>query len=151
MQVRALRPPHNVLSAAQHPGSPQGLGLGFSRVLWSVGWGVFLWQGLELTPFPWAVQALQPGRVPAAAPAPRVHGEAALPARLRHPLPLPHVRALRRPPLPEPRHPRLHSQHFKEFQSKWRDSGAAICLRCWCFCSRRKAGGVEMVTSEAGV
>ncbi|XP_032566346.1 transmembrane protein 183A isoform X2 [Chiroxiphia lanceolata] len=61
-------------------------------------------------------QALQSGRVPAAAPAPRVHGEAALPAGLRHPLALPHVRTLRLPRLQEPCHSRQYSQHFKKFQ-----------------------------------
>lgn len=135
----AFRLPCDVLSAAQPPCSPQGLpeSCGQSDVEFSSGRALslsFPGCALELTPFPWVLQALQPGRIPAPAPAPGVHGEAALPARLRHPLPVPHVRALRRPPLQEPRHPRQYSQHFKEFQSKWHHSAAGICLRCCCFC-----------------
>lgn len=103
VQVSAVRLPcDDVLAAAQSPRSPQDQS-DVARMGACSACPVCVRAGV--TRLLWVVQALQPGRVPAPAPAPGVHGEAALPARLRHPLPVPHVRALRRPPLQEPCHP----------------------------------------------
>ncbi|XP_035872023.1 transmembrane protein 183A isoform X2 [Phyllostomus discolor] len=91
----------------------------------------------DLCTFSTPCQALHAGRLPASAPAPRVHGEAALPPGVRDPVSVPHVRALRCPSLQKPSHSGEHAQHLEEFQMLtflvqedcWEQTGANVGIQ----------------------